>query len=214
MRLRTNLAFLESAARDFKRTGAVAPSSSSLAAAMTSELAATRHSSARVLEVGGGTGSITRAIVRHLSPTDHLDVYEIDPKFALLIRSRVQEDKAFRAVKSQVQVHNEPIESIERVRSYDFVISGLPFTNFEPEKVRDILEIFRSVLRPGGVCTFFDYILGREAAKIVSGNLAGRERVDAVGRIVEDYIKRYEFRHEFVFRNLPPATAHHIRFTD
>ena len=214
MRLRTNLAFLESAARDFKRTGAVAPSSSSLAAAMTSELAATRQSSARVLEVGGGTGSITRAIVRHLSPSDHLDVYEIDPKFALLIRSRVQEDKAFGAVKSQVQVYNEPIESIERVRAYDFVISGLPFTNFEPEKVRDILEIFRSVLRPGGVCTFFDYILGREAAKIVSGNLAGRERVEAVGRIVEDYIKRYEFRHEIVFRNLPPATAHHIRFTD
>jgi phosphatidylethanolamine/phosphatidyl-N-methylethanolamine N-methyltransferase len=214
MRLRTNLAFLESVARDFKRTGAVAPSSSSLAAAMTSELAATRHGAVRVLEVGGGTGSITRAIVRHLSPQDHLDVYEIDPKFALLIRSLVHEDKAFRSAKSQIQVHNEPIESIKPVRAYDFVISGLPFTNFEPEKVREILEIFRSVLKPGGICTFFDYILGREAAKIVSGNLAGRERVEGVGRIVLDYINRYEFRHEIVFRNLPPATAHHIRFTD
>jgi phospholipid N-methyltransferase len=214
MRLRTNLAFLESAARDFKRTGAVAPSSTSLGTAMTSELAANRRSSVRVLEVGGGTGSITRAIVRHLSPQDHLDVYEIDLKFARLIRSRVQEDKAFRSAKSQIEVHNEPIESIQRVRSYDFVISGLPFTNFEPDKVREILEIFQSVLKPGGVCTFFDYILGREAAKIVSRNPAGRKRVEGVGRVVGEYIERYEFRREVVLRNLPPAMAHHIRFTD
>ena len=45
--------FLASATRDFKRTGAVAPSSKTLAAAMTRELVANYRRPAAVLEVLG-----------------------------------------------------------------------------------------------------------------------------------------------------------------
>ena len=111
-----------------------------------------------------------------------------------------------------MRVHNHAIENVERARRYDFVISGLPFNNFEPETVREIFEIFRRVLKPGGICSFYEYIFARGAAKIIAGKPAERERVDGVGRVVKKYVNRYEYRREIVLRNLPPALVHHIRF--
>jgi len=209
----SNRIFLQSAARDFKRTGAVAPSSKALAQSMTSELAANPLHPIAVLEVGAGTGSITEEIVRHISRGDNLDVYEIDRKFAGLIKRRLREDEPFRAIQADVRVFNKAIERIERKPRYDFVISCLPFTNFEPEVVREIFEIYRAVLKPGGICSFYEYVLLRRAARLMSGKSAERERFAGVTKVVRDTIGRYGYKNQVVFRNFPPAAVHHIRFT-
>ena len=52
-----------------RQTAAVAPSSPELAAAMLGELPANAH---RLIELGGGTGAITRAIVKHGIAADAL----------------------------------------------------------------------------------------------------------------------------------------------
>jgi phospholipid N-methyltransferase len=212
MQLVSNRIFLQSAARDFKRTGAVVPSSKVLAHSMTSELALHYRFPVSVLEVGGGTGSITEEIVKYLSKGDRLDVYEIDRRFASLIRKRIKSDPAFRGVQATVRVINKPIERIERRRQYDFVISCLPFTNFEPDTVREIFEIYRSVLKPGGRCSFYEYILFRRAARLISGNPSERRRVAGVSLVVRNYIVRFGYKEDVVLRNLPPAMVHHISF--
>jgi phospholipid N-methyltransferase len=109
-------------------------------------------------------------------------------------------------------VFNRPIESIAQAPCYDFIISCLPFTNFRPEAVRQIFEIYRSVLRPGGTCSFYEYIFMRRAARLMSGNPSERQRVAGVSLVVRSYITRYCFKDDVVLRNLPPATVHHIRF--
>jgi phosphatidylethanolamine/phosphatidyl-N-methylethanolamine N-methyltransferase len=205
--------FLQSAARDFKRTGAVAPSSKALAQSMTSELSANRLRRAAVLEVGAGTGSITEEIVRHISREDSLDVYEIDRRFAGLLKRRIREDQPFQAAGCSIRVFNKAIERIEKRPRYDFVISCLPFTNFKPEAVKEIFEIYRAVLKPGGICSFYEYVLLRGAARIMSGKSAERERVAGVTRVVRNYIGIYGYKNQLVFRNLPPASVHHIRFS-
>ena len=132
MHLRTSRLFLESAAKDFKRTGAVVPSSRTLANAMSRELAWRYKSPVRVLEVGAGTGRITEEIVRHVSLVDHVDIYEIEPKLANLIRLRIREDKAFRHVDAALRVHNKPIEknrAAPPLRLRDFVS---PIHKFSP----------------------------------------------------------------------------------
>ncbi len=212
MHLASNRIFLQNVARDFKRTGAVAPSSRALAQSITAELTRYCRHPASVLEVGGGTGSITEEIVRHLREGDRLDVYEIDRRFASLIRHRLKEDPAFRGVEAEVRVHNKPIESIERKAKYDFVISCLPFTNFRPESVREIFEIYRSVLRPGGICSFYEYIFMRRAVRLISGKPEERKRVAGVSVVVRSYVGAYSYKHDVVLRNLPPAMVHHIRF--
>ena len=206
--------FLASATRDFKRTGAVAPSSKTLAAAMTRELVANYRRPAAVLEVGGGTGSVTREIARSLSAGDRVDVYEIDGRLASLIRHRVKTDEGFTRAAAAVRVHCRPIETIDRRPQYDFVISCLPFTNFQPAAVRNIFEILRAVLNPGGICSFYEYVLVRKAVRMISGKQSERDRVAGVAEVVKEFIARYQYRNEIVFRNLPPAIVHHVRFGD
>jgi len=212
MALTTSRVFLATATRDFKRTGAVAPSSKALGGAMTRELAAHHRRPVAVLEVGGGTGSITREIAHWLGSGDRLDVYEIDRRLASVIRHRVKTDEAFRGSATAIRVHCRPIQDIDRLPQYDFVISGLPFTNFEPAAVREIFELFRSVLNPGGLCSFYEYILMRKAARMISRGQSERDRVTGVAEVVKRFIARYEYSNEIVFRNLPPAVVHHVRF--
>jgi len=206
--------FIESAARDFRRTGALVPSSRALAQAMTAELVRHYSSGASVLEVGAGTGSVTEEIVRHLSEGDRLDVCEIDRKFAGIIKNRLKQDPCFRGVAASVRVINRPVEAFPRRPRYDFILSCLPFTNFEPHAVRDIFELYRSLLRPGGICSFYEYILVRKAARLMSGRSAGRRRFGEVGRVVREYIDRYAYKHQVVLLNFPPAMVHHIRFPE
>lgn len=212
MRLNSGKVFLQSAAQDFKRTGAVAPSTRALARAMTAELARKCGPDAEVLEVGGGTGSITKEIVRHLGKGDRLDVFEIDSRFVGLLRERLLGDKAFKSPGVTVRIHNRAIEDIDPAHKYDFIVSCLPFTNFEPRVVRQIFELYRTILKPNGTCSFYEYVLMRNAARIISGNSTEKLRVVGVGGVVQEYIARYAFRRDVVLRNLPPAVVYHLRF--
>ncbi len=211
MRFRNSRIFIESAARHFKRTGAIAPSSKPLADSMIRELVSHYKNPVTVLEVGGGTGSITKEIALHLEEGDALDVFEIDRQFANVIRQRLREEPGLRDRKARIQVHNKPVEEIRIRPSYDFIISCLPFTNFQPQAVRKIFEIYRSVLKAGGVCSFYEYIFVRQAAQIMSPKRA-RERCAGVSSVVREYLSKYCFRQQVVFRNLPPAMVYHIRF--
>ncbi len=213
MHVNENRIFLKCAARDFKRTGAVAPSSRALGSAMTKELHRRPGRRVRVLEVGGGTGNITEVIARTIRPGDTLDVYEIDRDFADVIKRRVQHERSFQRMRSAIKVHNQPIQLIDRRSRYDFIISCLPFTCFEPSMVREIFEIYRDILNPGGVCSFFEYILVRKAARFMTGKVSEKRRIVAVEKVVAEYVKKYSYRRDLVFRNIPPALVHHIGFT-
>lgn len=212
MHISNRRVFIRSAARDFRQTGAVAPSSRSLAKSMTSEIKRRGRKGLRVLEVGGGTGSITAVIVQHLSRGDHLDVYEIDRNFSRLLRRRIKEDEVFRRSEAKIRIHNKSIELLDRHNKYDFIISCLPFTNFRPEMVRKILEIYREVLRPGGSCSFYEYLFLRHAARMMHRRRVERERLAGVARVINDYVASYAYGKDVVFRNLPPAQVLHMRF--
>src|SRR5205085_1937778 len=73
-------AFFGEFRRQFRTTGAILPSSRFLARALVYQLRQPRPA-ARILEVGPGTGSVTRAIARHMLPDDRLDAVEINERF-------------------------------------------------------------------------------------------------------------------------------------
>jgi phosphatidylethanolamine/phosphatidyl-N-methylethanolamine N-methyltransferase len=165
----------------------------------------------RVLEVGGGTGSITEVIAACLHPADTLDVFEIDPDFCALLRHRFTGNLAKNPGRSAIRIHNQPIEAIDREARYDFIFSCLPFTNFQPDDVREIFELYRRILNPGGVCSFFEYIFIRAAARVVRG-AEERRRAAGVERVVAEYLNRWCFRSDLVLFNIPPAKVLHISF--
>jgi phospholipid N-methyltransferase len=93
--------------------------------------------------------------------------------------------------------------------SYDTIVCGLPFANFDAGTVEDIFGRLLSALRPGGTLSFFAYA-GMPQLRRVFTTGAARERTLAVQAVIGRTLDRHRFRAETVLGNLPPAQVHHL----
>ena len=199
------LQFLREAIRDFRTTGAVAPSSPNLARAMTRSL---RDATGprRILEVGPGTGAFTRAVLAQLRDGDTYDIVEINQAFcAQLERTMLG---AFRASRPGVRValHRSPIEDADVSGGYDFVVCGLPFNNFPPALVRGIFRRIFALMRTGGELTYFEYAGVRMMKSPLVGS-AGRRRILSHDLMSRRHARTHSQSRELVIGNFPPAFA-------
>jgi phosphatidylethanolamine/phosphatidyl-N-methylethanolamine N-methyltransferase len=200
--------FLAECRRNFTQTGALAPSSRALARAITSNILR-GDAPRRILEAGPGTGVFTLEIARRMGPFDRLDVYEINSVFADHIEELLRTDPVLRALEGRLILHRKDVLEIPADAVYDRIVSGLPLNNFEPECVKRIFESFMSHLAPGGVFSYFEYVLVRAVKRCVSRS-AERDRLRRVGEIAGEYVSRYQVRSDPVLLNLPPAVARHL----
>ena len=195
--------------RNFITTGAIAPSSPLLAKAMVFPLKQRQADPIRVLEVGAGTGAVTQHLVKKLRPGDTLDIYELNPRFFLVLQENLQV-KEYIKQGIRCSLHNEDVRSLPDDAFFDFIISGLPLNNFEPQTVEEFLEIFLNHLSPAGILAYFEYIGTREfQSKIVTG--PERERLVRVGIAVNTFLQKYQYDSNHVWWNLPPAKARYCR---
>jgi phospholipid N-methyltransferase len=206
---RSGLTFAREAARSFRATGAIAPSSRRLADRLAAPVVSGRHP-VKVLEVGAGTGAVTRAIAARLGPADRLDVVEVNPRFAAVLRTALVADPVLAAVADRVRVIPRSITAIRFDRRYDAIISGLPFMNFDPAEVRDILDRYVRALVPGGQLTLYGY-LGTQVARRLVGRGAEGAHPRAVAAVLADFERRYGRDRAVVWRNLPPARVRTLR---
>jgi phospholipid N-methyltransferase len=193
----------------FRSTGAILPSTRFLARALVSELRKPR-APGRILEVGPGTGSVTKAILHRLLPGDRLDLVEINGHFVDLLRRRFDQDGLFRSHRHQAEVIHRAVEDLPGEGLYDFIVSGLPLNNFPVGQVRTIFRAYDRLLKPGGLLTYYEYVFIRQL-KTPFVNRRERRRLFCVGRVVGGYIRNYQVRRERIFINVPPATVRHLR---
>ena len=204
-----HLEFFRQYRRRFQTTGAVAPSSRFLARALTKPLE--QHAGpCRVLEVGPGTGAVTRRIVRILKPDDRFDLVELNESFVDVLRQRFAREPEFLRVADRSEIHQCPIQSFTAGSPYQYIVSGLPFNNFPPELVREIFSVYFQLLAPGGVLSYFEYMYMRPLRKAVS-NRAGRERLGDLEAVLQEHLTRHRFSRDWVFVNFPPAWVQHLR---
>lgn len=202
--------FLTQARRRWRSTGAFSPSSQSLARAMTRPLREPRTKPARIAEVGPGTGVVTRHIAQLMKPGDTLDIYEVNEGFVRHVEDLIAVDPAFAETRDQIRLHHLDARRMAVEHAFDFVFSGVPFNNFDPATVQDIIEAYVRNTRPGGSITFFEYAGARPARKTLSIG-AARRTVSELDSVLKGYLARYRERREVVLRNLPPALVHHLR---
>ena len=170
--------FLREWFADPQRTGAVAPSSPQLAAAMARWLPSDPESF--VLELGPGTGAVTQALIEHGLREDRLVAIENNPKLARLLHRRFPRAHIITGdawhLDDLLRECHEPIESVGAV------ISSLPLLNFPPDEADALAEKIRAILEHGGKWVQYSYHLGnghhksathfkRLASKIVWLNL-------------------------------------------
>ncbi|WP_405365040.1 class I SAM-dependent methyltransferase [Kitasatospora sp. NBC_00039] len=238
------LLFLGEALRTFHGTGALAPSGPDLVNALVVPVTSRPDRPLSVLEVGAGTGVVTRRLAQVLRPGDRLHMVEANPRFA--DRLRADAELARRGPEVGLRLSACRVEELPEGRAegraeawnqagdggghagagtsatgtatatgtggerYDVIVSGLPFTNFEPAQVQHILDLYLRLLVPGGELTYFGYLGTTAARTLVSGTRHGA-RHRAVVRLLRRFEAAYGLGSRTVWRNLPPARAHLLR---
>jgi phosphatidylethanolamine/phosphatidyl-N-methylethanolamine N-methyltransferase len=171
---------------DPRQVGAVAPSSKTLAAVITAEIA---PDSAPVIELGPGSGAFTRALLDRGIPQHRLALIEQSPRFAFALRERFPDARVLCADAAA-------LDSLDLFSGHDAgaVISGLPLLLMSPHKVSAILGSAFERLRPGGA--FYQFTYGSRAS-------VPRPVLDRLG-LTATLIGR-------TFVNIPPAAVYRIQ---
>jgi phosphatidylethanolamine/phosphatidyl-N-methylethanolamine N-methyltransferase len=202
--------FLQEFVRRYHTTGAVLPSGRALASALCRHVGQ-GDAPQRILEVGPGTGAVTSTLVTRLRPQDRLCLIEVNESFVACLRDAFRTKPAYRAVADRVELVHGRLEELPGDGTYDVIVSGLPLNNFAVEDVRAILTRFSQLARPGGVLSFFEYIAIRSVKTVVTGR-ADRERLRAIGQVLNETLEGREFKRDWIWPNVPPAWVHHVRF--
>ena len=142
------LSFVQRMARNPRAVGAISPASPALAEAMAAQVDLNRPG--RVLELGPGTGAITRALVQRGLSAERVVAVEADPTFAAILRSRFPSLQVVEGDATNAQ-------QIEALGPFSAIISSLPLLNFPAhERVGLVLELLKLV-PPGAPFIQYSY---------------------------------------------------------
>jgi phosphatidylethanolamine/phosphatidyl-N-methylethanolamine N-methyltransferase len=164
-----------------QRTGAVAPSSPQLGAAMARWLP--RNPESYVLELGPGTGAVTDALFKKGLREDRLVAIEKNPTLAKHLRKRFRE--AHIIAGDAWHLDTLLAELPRPITAVGAVISSLPLLNFPEEQANALAQKIRSILEPRGRWVQYSYQI-----------LKDRSRGGSDFRLVSSLV---------VWLNLPPA---------
>jgi phosphatidylethanolamine/phosphatidyl-N-methylethanolamine N-methyltransferase len=144
-----------------QRTGAVAPSSPQLGAAMARWLPRDRESF--VLELGPGTGAVTDALLKHGLREDRLVAIENNPNLAKRLRKRFPRAQIITG--DAWQMDDLLRELREPVGSVGAVISSLPLLNFPKAQADELAQKIRSILEPRGRWVQYSYQIVKDRSR-------------------------------------------------
>lgn len=174
--------------KDLKQVGAIAPSSKFLAKDLVSKLKQRLSSNncapLKILEIGAGTGPLTKQITKHLRPEDQLDIVEIHKKFFQIVKTTYRQ--------SNIQAYHSDILHFDADYKYDFIFSSLPYENMPEEVSRKIWEKKLNLCGSNAYISYFKYVKFRNFKNDFE----------------EQVVKKYGQDKKFVLLNLPPAKVY------
>ena len=143
-----------------------------------------------IVELGAGTGPITRVIADKAQPGCKVIVLERDPDFARLLHERFAGRPDFDVIEGDVRDLASMLShrGIERV---DHVISGLPVPSFPKDLQIALFQVVRQVLAPEGTYN----------------------QITEIPWVYQGLYRKFFNEVRFVFepRNFPPAGAYYCR---
>lgn len=146
-------AFFQQWLRNPRAIAALAPSSRLLAREMIAQLP---DAVERVIELGGGTGVFTNALIEHGLEPDQLMVVELNAALHRMLKKRFPGTRLVRGDARNL-VNLVGREKFAGPDGVDAVISGLGLLSMSREIQREILAAVFNVLKPGGRFIQFTY---------------------------------------------------------
>jgi phospholipid N-methyltransferase len=144
--------FLGKFLRNPRNVGSVVPSSQALAREMARAVPVSPD--AIVVELGPGTGALTRQVVKVLAPGQRFLAIDIDPEFCDNLRKR------WPRIDCECGSAADMPQMIEARHwtGVNHVLSGLPFASLPAAISRAILQAVAQSLAAGGTFTTFQYV--------------------------------------------------------
>lgn len=181
--------------------GAFAPSTARLADAMTTYVSA--PDVVRILEVGAGTGAITKSLVKKMRPHQSAEVVEIFPGLSKLLNYRFGHH-------AHITIHCTDIMHFSAEHSYDLIISSLPLNAFLPEMTQAVIERLIDLASPGAYLAFFEYRVLQGMMPLIMPKKK-LEQFYSSRAIIEKFLQQYKVDEAVVKLNIPPAVVHYLR---
>ena len=182
-----HLMFLGKFLRSPRNVGSVSPSSRALAREMARAVPVDPH--AIVVELGPGTGALTRQVIDVLAPGERFLAIDIDPEFCADLRKRWPDIDVECGSAADMQA----MLASRRWSGVHHVLSGLPFASLPAAVSRSILAAVAESLVPGGTFTTFQYVHAYATPPAVKFR---KQMAADFGPVVA---------RQKVIRNLPPA---------
>lgn len=183
--------FFKQFIKDLRKTGAIAPSSKFLARDFVEQLQADLKKDncppLNILELGPGTGPLTKEIIKLLRPSDHLDIVEIQKNFYEIIHEKFNREN--------ISVHYSDILNFDPNRTYDYIFSSLPYENMPKQINREIWEKKLSLCAPHAYICYFKYVKFK----------------DFKYDFEQQVVKEYKCDKKFILRNIPPAKLYTLQ---
>lgn len=175
------------------QVGALCPSSRALCSTIVSQIGV--DSADVIVELGPGTGAITREIILQMPDSARLIAIELDETLCQHLREEFP----------TITVCNDSAAGIGKILDQyslprpTVVISGLPWTNFSSSLQRSILTAVAEQIAPGGYFTTFAYLQGMV--------LTSSQRFRRMLKEVFSEVRTSPI----VWNNLPPAFVYRCR---
>jgi len=146
--------FFRESIRTIRSTAALLPSSRFLATAMLEQV--DFRKAYTLVELGSGTGVITREILRRMTPDSRLYTLEINRNFVRHLRAHCQDRRL-------TVLQADAAELLHQLRTHhagpiQAVVSSLGLTGMSPQQRSRIVQAAEACLVPAGVMTQFQYL--------------------------------------------------------
>ena len=165
--------------KSIRTSGTVTPSSKALIKTL---LASIDFESARcIIELGPGTGCVTKSILQRMHSDCVLICFEVNSDFIGSLEAL--EDSRLRVVNACASSIRNVLDDLS-IKEVDHIVSSLPLTLIDNDVVANILESARSNLREGGRFLQFQY------------SLSNYSELKPIFKTV---------KLDFTLRNMPPA---------
>ncbi|GJM11893.1 MAG: phospholipid N-methyltransferase [Pseudohongiella sp.] len=165
--------------KSFRTSGTITPSSKVLIKTL---LAPVDFESTRcIIELGPGTGCVTRAILERMHPDCILICFEVNSDF--IGQLEALQDPRMRVVNACASSIRSVLDDLN-IKEVDHIVSSLPLALIDDDVVASILESVRTNLSEGGRFLQYQYSLNNYAE---------------LKPIFKDV------KLDFTFRNMPPA---------
>lgn len=207
--MRGRLTFWREFLKNHQEVGALFATGKSASVELARPTTSDKRPHRTILEVGAGDGPVTQILLKNLRAGDVLWVVELNKhltkKLEHNLKNQIAEARSRGATVHVLCADIRKVTADQPNKSFDHIVSTLPFNGLPVELIKEVMSEYMRVLKPGGEVTYIQYIILRRIKRLFIQDKAHDE-------YLHDLQIKYLSAHRYVWRNLPPAHIHTLRF--